>query len=110
MFPTTVKEHEYLTYVPYASAVGSLIYAIVCTKARFVKSCLNGQQIHARSWKGHWETVKWILQYMKGTIEFGLVFKKDVTDKQECIRYVNSDYAGDLDKHRSTTKYVFTLS
>jgi len=33
MFPATLKEHEYLTYVPYASAVGSLIYAIVCTKA-----------------------------------------------------------------------------
>jgi len=30
--------------------------------------------------------------------------------KQECIRYVNFDYAGDLDKRRSITRYVFTLS
>ena len=30
--------------------------------------------------------------------------------KQECIRYVDSDYAGDLDKHRSTMGYVFILS
>ena len=29
---------------------------------------------------------------------------------QECIRYVDSDYAGDLDKHRFTTGYVFTLA
>jgi len=27
--PTSVKEREYMTHIPYASAVGSLIYAIV---------------------------------------------------------------------------------
>jgi len=53
--------------------------------------------------------VKWILRYIKGTIDIGLIFKKDVTGKQECIRDVDFDYAGDLDKHRSTTGYVFTL-
>jgi len=37
------------------------------------------------------------------------VFEKDATGKQECIRYVDSDYARDLDKCRSITEYVFTL-
>jgi len=32
MPPTTVKEREFLTRVPYASAVGSLMYAMVCTR------------------------------------------------------------------------------
>jgi len=32
MFPTTVEEREYMTRVPYASAVGSLMYAMVCTR------------------------------------------------------------------------------
>ena len=54
--------------------------------------------------------MKWILWYIKGTIDIGWVFKKDVTGKQECIGYVDSDYAGDLNKRRSTTGYVFTLS
>jgi len=31
MSPTFVEEHEYMTHVPYASAVDSLIYAMVCT-------------------------------------------------------------------------------
>jgi len=39
-----------------------------------------------------------------------LVFDKDSTGKQERIGYVDSDYAGDLDKHWSTTGYVFILS
>ena len=32
MSPITVEECEYMTRVPYASTVGSLMYAIVCTR------------------------------------------------------------------------------
>jgi len=59
---------------------------------------------------GHWEAVKWVMRYIKGTIDVELAFEKDSTGKQECIGYVDSNYAGDLDKRRSTTGYVFTLS
>jgi len=31
MSPTTIEEREYMTHVPYASTVGGLIYAMVCT-------------------------------------------------------------------------------
>ena len=31
-FPTTEEEEEDMSRVPYASAVGSLIYAMVCTR------------------------------------------------------------------------------
>jgi len=48
--------------------------------------------------KSHWEVVKWVLWYIKGTIDVGLVFEKDFTGKKECIGYVDSDYAGDIDK------------
>ena len=59
--------------------------------------------------KDHWEAVRWILRYIKGTIDVALVFEKDVASKQECTGYVDSDYADDLDKCQSTTGYVFTL-
>ena len=32
MSPTTIEEHKYMTHVPCASAVDSLMYAIVCTR------------------------------------------------------------------------------
>ena len=33
MSPTTAKEREYMTHMPYASAVDSLMYAMVCTRS-----------------------------------------------------------------------------
>ena len=53
--------------------------------------------------------MKWILRYIKGTIDIGLIFKKDFTSKQECIGYVDFDHAGDLDKRRCIMRYGFTL-
>jgi len=60
--------------------------------------------------KGHWEAVRWILRYIKGTIDVGLLFEKDVEGKQECTGYADFDYARDLNKCRSTIGYVITLS
>ena len=39
IFPTTVEEREYMTHVPYASAVGSLMYAIVCKRSNLSQAC-----------------------------------------------------------------------
>jgi len=43
----------------------------------------------------------WILRYIKGTIYVSLVIENDIIGKQECIRYVDLDYVGDLDKRWS---------
>jgi len=93
MSPTTVEECEYMTHVSYVSAVGSLMYVMMCTKLDLSQVVsMVSRYMHDPS-RGHWEAVKWILRYIKGTIDVCFVFKKDVTGKQECIRYVDSDYA-----------------
>ena len=53
--------------------------------------------------------MKWILRYLLGTVDVGLMFKQDDTVGQLVIGCVDSDYAGDLDKFRSTSGYIFTL-
>jgi len=60
--------------------------------------------------KGHWQTVKWILRYIHSTTDIGLKFERDDRLGQNLVGYVDSDYAGDLDKCRSTAGYVFTLA
>ena len=109
MSPKTVEEREYMTHVPYASAVGSLMYAMVCTRPDLSQAVSMVSRYMHDPGRGHWEAVKWILRYIKGTVDEGLVFEKANDGKQECIGFVDSDYAGDLDKRRSTTGYVFTL-
>ena len=54
--------------------------------------------------------MKWILRYIQKTLDVGLIFEKDGMVGQHVVGYCDSDYAGDLDKRRSTTGYVFTLA
>ncbi|XP_017972474.1 PREDICTED: uncharacterized mitochondrial protein AtMg00810-like [Theobroma cacao] len=53
------------------------------------------------------EAVRRMLRYVKGTIDYGILYKKD----KECklVGYCDADYAGDYDTRRSTTGYVFKL-
>ena len=90
MSPTTIEEHEYMTRVPYASAIGSLMYAMVCTKSDLSQAVSMISRYMHDPGKGHWEAVKWVLRYIKGTIDVELVFEKDFTSKHECIGYVDS--------------------
>ncbi|KAL5551202.1 hypothetical protein UlMin_001378 [Ulmus minor] len=59
--------------------------------------------------RGHWEAVKWILRYVKGASDVGLLYKRCEGSSAKLMGYVDADYAGDLDKQRSLTEYVFTL-
>ncbi|GKV37119.1 hypothetical protein SLEP1_g45181 [Rubroshorea leprosula] len=82
--PETEEEKKYIACVPYASAVGSLMYAM--------------------------EAMKWILRYLRGMVDVGLVYDWSVDPSENVVEFIDSDFAGDLDKRRSTTGYVFTLS
>ena len=111
MSPTTIEEHEYMTHVPYANIIGSLMYAIMCTRSDLSQAVSMVSRYMHDLGRGHWEAVKQILRYIRGgTIDIGFKFKKDVAGKLECIEHVDFDYAGDLDKRWSTTDYVFILS
>lgn len=58
--------------------------------------------------KAHWEAVKGILRYPKGTTENGLVFGGNQSERN-LIGYCDSNYVGDRDKCKSTFDSVFTF-
>jgi len=53
----------------------------------------------------HWIEVKWVLRYLKGTLDLKLCFRKNEEFKVEGL--CDSDFASDLDKRRSISGYVF---
>ena len=77
MSPTTVEERKYMTCVSYASTVGSLMYTIVCTWSDLSQAILMISRYMHDPDRDHWEAVKWILRYIKGTIDISLGFEKD---------------------------------
>ena len=110
MSPKNDAEREYMSKVPYASVVGSLMYAMVCTRPDISQAVGVVSRYMHDPGKEHWQAVKWILRYILNTVDIGLVFQQDKQDGQCVVGYCDSDYAGDLDKRRSTTGYVFTFA
>ncbi|XP_038895880.1 secreted RxLR effector protein 161-like [Benincasa hispida] len=91
--PQSEVEKEYMSRVPYASAVGSLMYAVVCTRLDLAHVVSVVSRFMGQPMKEHWQVVKRIF----------VTLKCSMTD------YSDSDYAGDVDNRRSMTSYVFTL-
>jgi transposase InsO family protein len=110
MSPSIEEEREYMSRVPYANAVGSLMYAMVCTRPDISHAVSMVSRYMANPGKEHWQAVKWLLRYLRGTLDVGLMFKWEKSSEPHVSGYVDSDYAGDLDRRRSTTGYVFTLA
>ncbi|KAH9698452.1 Integrase catalytic domain-containing protein [Citrus sinensis] len=97
--PSTDAEREYMLQVPHSNAVGSLMYAMVCTRPDISHAVGIVSRYMHNPGKGLWQAVKWILRYIHKTMDVGLLFERDDTLSQGVIGYVDSDYAGDLDKY-----------
>nr|GEV81329.1 retrotransposon protein, putative, Ty1-copia subclass [Tanacetum cinerariifolium] len=73
---------ERMSKVPYANAIGSLMYLMVCTRPGIA---------------------------YEGTANMGLVYGIDHGNHVDVTGFVNSDYAKDPDKRRSITGYAFLV-
>jgi len=94
--------------VPYTSIVRCLMYDMVCT---VLLACAVSvvRKFISNPGRQHWNAVKWIFKYLKGTIDYGIMFSKQ-QGNPSVVGYINVYYTGDLDDMRSTTSYEFTLA
>jgi hypothetical protein len=107
MSPSNEAERMEMSRVPYASAVGSLMFAMICTRPDIAQAVGAASRYMANPGREHWNTIKRILRYIKGTSDVALCYG----GSEFTVRgYVDSDFAGDLEKRKSTTGYVFIIA
>jgi hypothetical protein len=56
----------------YANAVGSLMYAMVCTRLDIAHAVGFFSRYMSKPWKENWTTVKRVFKYLRGTTNYGL--------------------------------------
>src|ERR1700686_2428209 len=97
--PKTQEEEEDMSCVPYASAVDSLMYAMVCTRPNIAHAVGVLSRFMSKPGKEHWAVVKRVFRYLRGTSDYGLCYQgRPGLDGVFDIRgFVDADWVGDLD-------------
>ncbi|XP_062085679.1 secreted RxLR effector protein 161-like [Humulus lupulus] len=105
--PKGSLEVQEMQKIPYALAVGSLMYAQVCTHLDI--ACIVGVLGRYLSNPGidHWKAPKKVMRYLKRIKDYMLTYRR--SDHFEIIGYSNSDFAGCQDSRRSTLGYIYML-
>ncbi|OAE35298.1 hypothetical protein AXG93_392s1470 [Marchantia polymorpha subsp. ruderalis] len=105
--PIDATAKELMSSISYENAVGSIMYLMVCTRPDI--TYVVGKVSRYMSNPGR-EHGKWIMRYIKGSLDTGLLFDARSNNASSLLEYVDVDYGGNLDRQRSTTGYVFTLT
>ncbi len=106
--PTTVEDREKMKVIPYASAIGSIMYAMLCTRPDVCLAISIAGRYQSNPGVEHWIIVKNILKYLKMTKDMFLIYGGD---KELVVNsYVNASFDTDLDDSKSQSGYIFLLN
>ncbi|XP_031262785.1 secreted RxLR effector protein 161-like [Pistacia vera] len=106
--PKTDAELIKMESVPYANAIGSVMYAMISTRLDFSFAISMLSRFMSNPGAEHWTTLKWVIKYINNTLWVGLEYGKKGTSL-DLVGFVDSDFAVDKNTRKSTTSYYFTL-
>lgn len=107
MAPTDAAERREMETVPYQEAVGSVLFAAQVTRPDIQFAVNTVSRFNANPGRAHWNAVKRILRYLRGTIDLKLTYARE--DKATLHGYCDADWGSDESDRRSNTGYVFLL-
>ena len=81
--------------ITYASGVGSLMYAQVCTRSDITFDVGVLGRYQSNLGVDHWRAAKKAMRYFQGTNDYMLIYRR--TDNFEVISYSNADFVGCVD-------------
>ena len=94
MCPKDKEEQEFMENVPYAQAVGSLMYATTSIRPYICHKIWLVSIYQFNLGRAYWQEVKRNFRYLQGTKSMKLCF--GISDL-EIIRYRDADFARDVD-------------
>ena len=114
--PTTDEQRQAMSSVPYQSAIGAIMYAMLGTRPDIAYAVTVLSQFSHNPGPTHWAAVKRLLRYLRGTMDFKITYaglpdaQIDIHSFPVLSGYCDADWGSDLNDRRSITGYVFTLA
>ncbi|XP_075096256.1 secreted RxLR effector protein 161-like [Nicotiana tabacum] len=106
--PKNDVERKEMESIPYSSIVGSLMYALTCTRLNISFEVGMIGRYQSNPGIDHWKAAKKVLSYLKGTKDYMLMYRR--SKHLEVVRYSNSDFVGCIDTRKSTFGCLFQLA
>ncbi|XP_045831284.1 secreted RxLR effector protein 161-like [Trifolium pratense] len=94
--------------IPYASAIGSIMYAMLCTRPDVSYALSSTSRYQSDPGESHWIAVKNILKYLRRTKDSFLIFGN--MEELAVVGYTDASFQTDKDDFRSQSGYVFCLN
>nr|GEV13677.1 retrotransposon protein, putative, Ty1-copia subclass [Tanacetum cinerariifolium] len=107
---STPAELKCMQNVPYASSVGSIMYAVRCTRPYVAFAQNVTCQFQQNPGDLHWTSVKNMLKYLKNTNDMFLVYGGDLKRELMVSCYTDAGYLMDANDLKSQTGYMFALN
>ena len=100
------EDEEAVDQPLYQSVVGSLMYLATCTRPDIAYAVGMLARFSSKPNQSHWVAVKRVLRYLKGTVNYGLLYGDD----SGVLAYSDADWVGDIDDRKSTSGYMFQIA
>ena len=94
--------------IPYASVIGSIMYAMLCTRRDVSHALSLTSRYQSDPGEEHWKAVKNIQKYLKRTKEMFFVYE-GCAEELGVTGYVDASFYTYQDDLKSQTVYVFFL-
>ncbi|KAL0463362.1 UNVERIFIED_CONTAM: Retrovirus-related Pol polyprotein from transposon TNT 1-94 [Sesamum latifolium] len=103
----TDEELKRMSNIPYASTVGSIQYAVQCTRLDVAYALSVTSRYQACAGEAHWGVVKSILKYLKRTKDMFLIYGGGELILEG---YSDASFQSDDDDAKSQSGFVFKLN
>ena len=102
--PTTAEDRKRMKVIPYASVIGSIKFAMLCTRSIVYPTLSLEREYNSDLRVDHWTLVKIILSGIRKYFSIMEVTKRFVVKG-----YVDASFDTDLDDSKSRSRYILKV-